>query len=115
MILSLFSSPSEIFSHIQNQYTLEEIQYFSNIEKNNRIVWETKYGPIHVTITESGKNTISINPISGKTSKGWENLIPLIYNQDRRMMTEIIEKFEDYSSTSVRELMDMDEARASGR
>lgn len=106
MILSLFSSPSEIFSHIQNQYTLEEIQYLSNVEKNNRIIWDTKYGPIQVTITESGKNTISINPISGKTSKGWENLIPLIYNQDRRMMTEIIEKFEDYSSTSVRELME---------
>lgn len=109
MILSLFSSPSEIFSKIQDQYTLEEIQYISGIEKDNLIIWETKYGPVQIKITESAKNIISINPISGKTSKGWENLIPLIYDQDRKMMTEIIERFEDYSSTSARELMEMDE------
>ena len=103
LILSLFSSPSEIFSKIQNQFTLEEIQYIMN-EDDSRMTWETKYGPIQIVITEYTKNQIGINPIPGKTTKGWENLIPLIYNEDRKMMTSIIEKFEDYSSMTSREL-----------
>jgi hypothetical protein len=109
VILSLFSSPSEIFSKIQDKYALEEIQYISDVEKDDFIIWETKYGPVQIKITEYVKNRISINPIPGKTSKGWENLIPLIYDQDRKMMAEIIERFEDYSQLSARELMQMDE------
>lgn len=103
LILSLFSSPSEIFSKIQNQFTFEEIQYIMD-ENDSRMTWETKYGPIQIVITESTKNQIGINPIPGKTMKGWENLIPLIYNEDRKMMASIIGKFEDYSSMTSREL-----------
>ena len=103
LILSLFSSPSEIFSKIQNQFTLEEIQYIMD-QDDSRMTWETKYGPIQIVITEYTQNQIGMNPIPGKTTKGWENLIPLIYNEDRKMMTSIIEKFEDYSSMTSREL-----------
>jgi hypothetical protein len=108
LILSLFSSPSEIFSKIQNQFTLEEIQYIMN-DEDSRMTWETKYGPIQIVITEYTKNQIGINPIPGKTTKGWENLIPLIYNEDRKMMTEIIERLESFGSISAREIMMMDE------
>jgi hypothetical protein len=103
LILNLFSSPSQIISKIQEG---SDIGWMEDSENS---VFFTPFGPVQIIIREYIKNEIEINPIQGKTQDGWENLINYIHDEDRKMMTEIIERFECYSSTSVRELMEMDE------
>jgi hypothetical protein len=103
MILSLFNSPSEIVSRIQEG---SDIGWMEDEENS---VFFTPFGSVQIIIREYVKNEIEINTIPGKTQPGWENLINYIHDEDRKMMTEIIERFESYSSTSTRELMYMDE------
>lgn len=101
MIIKSFNSPSEIISNLQKD---SEIGYISDQEKS---IWVSSFGEIQISINDD-KNEIEINPIE-KTEDGWENLIDYINQEDKKMMMNIIEKFEIYSSTSLRELMEMDE------
>ena len=101
MIIKSFNSPSEIISNLQKD---SEIGYISDNEKS---IWVSSFGEIQISINDD-KNEIEINPIE-KTEDGWENLIDYINQEDKKMMMNIIEKFEIYSSTSLRELMEMDE------
>ena len=101
MIIKSFNSPSEIISNLQKD---SEIGYISDNEKS---IWVSSFGEIQISIDDE-KNEIEINPIE-ETEDGWENLIDYINQEDKKMMMNIIEKFEIYSSTSLRELMEMDE------
>ena len=101
MIIKSFNSPSEIISNLQKD---SEIGYISDQAKPT---WVSSFGEIQISINDD-KNEIEINPIE-KTEDGWENLIDYINQEDKKMMMNIIEKFEIYSSTSLRELMEMDE------
>ena len=101
MIIKSFNSPSEIISNLQKD---SEIGYISDQEKS---IWVSSFGEIQISINDE-KNEIEINPIE-ETEDGWENLINWIHEEDKKIMEEIIEKFEIYSSTSLRELMEMDE------
>ena len=101
MIIKSFNSPSEIISNLQKD---SEIGYISDQEKS---IWVSSFGEIQISINDD-KNEIEINPIE-ETENGWENLIDYINQEDKKMMMNIIEKFEIYSSTSLRELMEMDE------
>jgi hypothetical protein len=103
LILSLFNSPSEIISKIQEG---SDIGWMEDEENS---IFKTSFGNVQIIIREYVKNEIEINPIPGESEDGWENLINYIHDEDRKMMTEIIERFEIYSSTNVRELMEMDE------
>ena len=103
MIISLFNSPSEIVSRIQEG---SDIGWQEDSENS---IFFTPFGSVQIIVREYVKNEIEINHIEGKTQPGWENLINYIHDEDRKMMAEIIERFESYSSTSARELMDMDE------
>ena len=101
MIIKSFNSPSEIISNLPKD---SEIGYISNHEKS---IWVSSFGEIQISINDE-KNEIEINPIE-KTENGWESLIDYINQEDKKMMMNIIEKFEIYSSTNLRELMEMDE------
>lgn len=101
MIIKSFNSPSEIISNLQKD---SEIGYISDHEKS---IWISSFGEIQISINDD-KNEIEINPIE-ETQNGWESLIDYINQEDKKMMMNIIEKFEIYSSTSLRELMEMDE------
>ena len=101
MIIKSFNSPSEIISNLQKD---SEIGYISDQEKS---IWVSSFGEIQISINDD-KNEIEINPIE-ETENGWENLIDYINQEDKKMMMNIIEKFEIYSSTNLRELMEMDE------
>ena len=101
MIIKSFNSPSEIISNLQED---SEIGYISNHEKS---IWISSFGEIQISINDD-KKEIEINPIE-ETEDGWENLINWIHEEDKKIMEEIIEKFEIYSSTNLRELMEMDE------
>jgi hypothetical protein len=98
LILQLFNSPSEIISKIQEG---SDIGWMEDEENS---IFKTSFGNVQIIIRECVKNEIEINPISGETEDGWENLINYIHDEDRKMMTSIIEKFEDYSSMTSREL-----------
>ncbi|MGA1718094.1 MAG: hypothetical protein ACO38Q_04780, partial [Aquiluna sp.] len=98
LILQLFNSPSEIISKIQEG---SDIGWMEDEENS---IFITSFGNVQIIIRECVKNEIEINPISGETEDGWENLINYIHDEDRKMMTSIIEKFEDYSSMTSREL-----------
>ena len=101
MIIKSFNSPSEIISNLQKD---SEIGYISDHEKS---IWVSSFGEIQISINDD-KNEIEINPID-ETEDGWENMINWIHEEDKKIMGEIIEKFEIYSSTNLRELMEMDE------
>ena len=101
MIIKSFNSPSEIISNLQKD---SEIGYISDHEKS---IWVSSFGEIQISINDD-KKEIEINPIE-ETQNGWENLIDYINQEDKKMMKNIIEKFEIYSSTNLRELMEMDE------
>ena len=101
MIIKSFNSPSEIISNLQED---SEIGYISNHEKS---IWISSFGEIQISINDD-KKEIEINPIE-ETEDGWENLINWIHEEDKKLMENIIEKFEIYSSTNLRELMEMDE------
>lgn len=101
MIIKSFNSPSKIISNLQED---SEIGYISNHEKS---IWISSFGEIQISINDD-KNEIEINPIE-ETENGWESLIDYINQEDKKMMKNIIEKFEIYSSTNLRELMEMDE------
>ena len=101
MIIKSFNSPSEIISNLQED---SEIGYISNHEKS---IWISSFGEIQISINDD-KKEIEINPIE-ETEDGWESLIDYINQEDKKMMKNIIEKFEIYSSTNLRELMEMDE------
>ena len=101
MIIKSFNSPSEIISNLQKD---SEIGYISDQEKS---IWVSSFGEIQISINDD-KKEIEINPIE-ETQNGWENLIDYINQEDKKMMKNIIEKFEIYSSTNLRELMEMDE------
>lgn len=101
MIIKSFNSPSEIISNLQED---SEIGYISDHEKS---IWISSFGEIQISINDD-KKEIEINPIE-ETQNGWENLINWIHEEDKKIMEEIIEKFEIYSSTSLRELMEMDD------
>ena len=101
MIIKTFNLPSQIISNLQRD---SEIGYISDHEKS---IWVSSFGEIQISINDD-KNEIEINPIE-ETQNGWENLIDYINQEDKKMMMNIIEKFEIYSSTSLRELMEMDE------
>ena len=101
MIIKSFNSPSEIISNLQED---SEIGYISDHEKS---IWVSSFGEIQISINDD-KKEIEINPIE-KTENGWESLIDYINQEDKKMMKNIIEKFEIYSSTNLRELMEMDE------
>jgi hypothetical protein len=102
LILSLFSSPSEIISKIQEG---SDIGYLEDQENS---IFISSFGSIQIVIDDR-KNQIEINPIEGKTESGWENLINYIHDEDRKMMTEIIGRLESFGSISAREIMEMDE------
>jgi len=101
LIIKSFNSPSEIISNLQED---SEIGYISDHEKS---IWISSFGEIQISINDD-KKEIEINPIE-ETQNGWENLINWIHEEDKKIMEEIIEKFEIYSSTNLRELMEMDE------
>lgn len=101
MIIKTFNLPSQIISQIQKG---SDIGWMEDKEKS---IFISSFGNIQIIINDD-KNEIEINPIE-ETENGWENLINFIYDEDRKMMTEIIKKFEEYSSTSSQELMEMDE------
>ena len=101
LIIKSFNSPSKIISNLQED---SEIGYISNHEKS---IWISSFGEIQISINDD-KNEIEINPIE-ETENGWESLIDYINQEDKKMMKNIIEKFEIYSSTNLRELMEMDE------
>jgi len=101
LIIKSFNSPSEIISNLQED---SEIGYISDHEKS---IWISSFGEIQISINDD-KKEIEINPIE-ETQNGWENLINWIHEEDKKIMEEIIEKFEIYSSTSLRELMEMDD------
>ncbi|UYE97358.1 hypothetical protein [Cyanophage S-TIM54] len=101
MIIKSFNSPSEIISNLQED---SEIGYTLDLENS---IWISSFGEIQISINDD-KNEIEINP-NKNTEKGWENLIDYINQEDKKMMKNIIEKFEIYSSTNLRELMEMDE------
>ena len=98
LILSLFSSPSKIISKIQEGSDIGWME-----DKENSVFF-TPFGNVQIIVREYVKNEIEINPIEGETQPGWENLINYIHDEDRKMMTSIIEKFEDYSSMNSREM-----------
>ena len=101
MIIKSFNSPSEIISNLQKD---SEIGYISDHERS---IWVSSFGEIQISINDD-KKEIEINPIN-ETENGWESLIDYINQEDKKIMKEIIEKFEIYSSTNLRELMEMDE------
>jgi hypothetical protein len=103
LILQLFNLPSDVISKVQEG---SDIGWMEDPENS---IFFTPFGNVQIIIREYVSNEIEINPIEGETQPGWENLINYIHDEDRKMMTEIIERFEIYSSTSTRELMEMDE------
>ena len=103
MILQLFNSPSEIISKIQEG---SDIGWMEDEENS---IFKTSFGNVQIIIREYVQNEIEINPISGETEDGWENLINYIHDEDRKMMTEIIERLERFGSINAREIMEMDE------
>ena len=103
LILQLFNLPSQIISKIQDG---SDIGYLEDSENS---IFKTSFGNVQIIIREYVKNEIEINPIEGETQPGWENLINYIHDEDRKMMTEIIERLESFGSISAREIMEMDE------
>ena len=103
MILSLFNSPSEIVSRIQEG---SDIGWMEDSENS---IFFTSFGSVQIIVREYVKNEIEINPIPGKTEDGWENLINYIHDEDRKMMEEIISRLESFGSINAREIMEMDE------
>ena len=103
MIISLFNSPSEIVSRIQDG---SDIGWQEDSENS---VFFTPFGSVQIIVREYIKNEIEINPIEGKTQPGWENLINYIHDEDRKMMEEIISRLESFGSINAREIMEMDE------
>ena len=102
MILSLFNSPSQIISKIQ------EGSDIGWVEDSENSIFFTSFGSVQILINDE-KKQIEINPISGKTEEGWENLINYIHDEDKKLMENIIEKFMEYSSIySIREMEDED-------
>lgn len=103
LILQLFNLPSQIISKIQDG---SDIGWMEDSENS---IFFTPFGNVQIIIREYVKNEIEINPIEGETQPGWENLINYIHDEDRKMMTEIIERLESFGSISAREIMEMDE------
>ena len=103
LILQLFNLPSQIISKIQDG---SDIGYLEDSENS---IFKTSFGNVQIIIREYVKNEIEINPIEKETQPGWENLINYIHDEDRKMMTEIIERLESFGSISAREIMEMDE------
>ena len=103
MILSLFNSPSQIISKIQ------EGSDIGWVEDSENSIFFTSFGSVQIIVREYVKNEIEINPIPGKTEDGWENLINYIHDEDRKMMEEIISRLESFGSINAREIMEMDE------
>lgn len=101
LIIKSFNSPSEILSKIQES---SDLGWREDEEKS---IFISSFGNIQIIFNDD-KNEIEINPIE-ETEDGWENMINWIHEEDKKIMEEIIEKFEIYSSTNLRELMEMDE------
>jgi len=101
LIIKTFNLPSEILPKIQES---SDLGWREDEEKS---IFISSFGNIQIIFNDD-KNEIEINPIE-ETEDGWENLINWIHEEDKKIMEEIIEKFEIYSSTSLRELMEMDE------
>jgi hypothetical protein len=103
LILQLFNLPSDILSKVQEG---SDIGWMEDEENS---IFFTPFGNVQIIIREYVKNEIEINPIPGETQPGWENLINYIHDEDRKMMTEIIERLEIFGSINAREIMEMDE------
>lgn len=101
LIIKSFNSPSLILSKIQES---SDLGWREDEEKS---IFISSFGNIQIIFNDD-KNEIEINPIE-ETEDGWENMINWIHEEDKKIMEEIIEKFEIYSSTNLRELMEMDE------
>ena len=101
MIIKTFNLPSLILSKIQES---SDLGWREDEEKS---IFISSFGNIQIIIDDK-KDQIEINPIE-ETEDGWENLINWIHEEDKKIMEEMIERFEIYSSTSLRELMEMDE------
>ena len=101
LIIKSFNSPSILLSKIQES---SDLGWREDEEKS---IFISSFGNIQIIFNDD-KNEIEINPIE-ETEDGWENLINWIHEEDKKIMEEIIEKFEIYSSTNLRELMEMDE------
>lgn len=101
LIIKSFNSPSILLSKIQES---SDLGWKEDEEKS---IFISSFGNIQIIFNDD-KNEIEINPIE-ETEDGWENMINWIHEEDKKIMEEIIEKFEIYSSTNLRELMEMDE------
>jgi hypothetical protein len=101
LIIKTFNLPSEILPKIQES---SDLGWREDEEKS---IFISSFGNIQIIFNDE-KNEIEINPIE-ETEDGWENMINWIQEEDKKMMMNIIEKFEIYSSTNLRELMEMDE------
>jgi len=101
LIIKTFNLPSEILPKIQES---SDLGWREDEEKS---IFISSFGNIQIIFNDE-KNEIEINPIE-ETEDGWENMINWIQEEDKKMMMNIIEKFEIYSSTDLRELMEMDE------
>ena len=101
LIIKTFNLPSEILPKIQES---SDLGWREDEEKS---IFISSFGNIQI-IFRDDKNEIEINPIE-ETEDGWENMINWIHEEDKKIMEEIIEKFEIYSSTNLRELMEMNE------
>ena len=101
MIIKTFNLPSLILSKIQES---SDLGWREDEEKS---IFISSFGNIQIIIDDK-KDQIEINPIE-ETEDGWENLINWIHEEDKKIMEEMIERFEIYSSTSLRELMEMDD------
>jgi len=101
LIIKTFNLPSLILSKIQES---SDLGWREDEEKS---IFISSFGNIQIIIDDK-KDQIEINPIE-ETEDGWENLINWIHEEDKKIMEEMIERFEIYSSTSLRELMEMDD------